>query len=220
MLAAAFQAFEDVFSQEFRRVLWKSIGLTIALFIAILISLEVALSMLTAVPWPWLETVLAVATGLGVFASLFFLIAPVTAVFAGLFLDEIADVVEKRHYPADPPGKPLSTGKAVFIAIQFGALVLIVNLLLLPTLFFGIGAILMTVANAYFLGREYFSMIAMRHMPVREANRLRKASMGKIFAAGFIPAGLSMVPVLNILVPLFSTSYFVHIFKRITIEAE
>ena len=218
MISAAIRALEDVMSKKFRGVLWKSIGLTVLLFIGILVALEVTLSMLTAIPWPWLETVLAVATGLGVFAAMFFLIAPVTAVFAGLFLDEIAEVVEQRDYPNDPSGNPLTTMTAMFIALQFGLLVLLVNLMLLPTLFFGIGAFLMVVANAYFLGREYFSMIAMRHLPVHQANELRKANMGRIFAAGLIPAGLVLIPVVNILVPLFSTSYFVHIFKKIQSE--
>jgi len=218
MISAAIRALEDVMSQKFRGVLWKSVGLTVLLFIGIFIALEVVLSMLTAVPWPWLTTVLAIATGLGVFAAMFFLIAPVTAIFAGLFLDEIAEIVELRDYPTDPPGNPLSTTTSVLIALQFGLLVLLVNLVLLPTLFFGIGAVLMVIANAYFLGREYFSMIAMRHMPVRQATALRKENMGRIFAAGLVPAGLVLIPLVNILVPLFSTSYFVHIFKKIQAE--
>lgn len=215
MISAAIRALEDVMSRKFRSILWKSIGLTVLLFVGIFVGLEIVLSMLTAVPWPWLSTILAVAAGLGIFAAMFFLIAPVTAVFAGLFLDEIAEVVELRDYPYDPPGNPLSATTAILIALQFGTLVLLINLILLPTLFFGIGAFLMVIANAYFLGREYFSMIAMRHLPVREANALRKENMGRIFAAGLIPAGLVLIPFVNILVPLFSTSYFVHIFKKI-----
>jgi CysZ protein len=31
-----------------------------------------------------------------------------------------------------------------------------------------------------------------------------------------VPAGLALIPFVNILVPLFSTSYFVHIFKQIS----
>jgi len=218
MISAAIRAIEDVMSRKFRSVLWKSVGLTILLFIGILIGIEATLSLLTTIPWPWLETILAIATGLGVFAAMFFLIAPVTAIFAGLFLDEIAEVVERRDYPADPPGKPLSTTTSVLIALQFGFLILFVNLLLLPTLFFGVGAFLMAIANAYFLGREYFSMVAMRHLSVRDANALRKQNMGRIFAAGLIPASLVLIPIVNVLVPLFSTSYFVHIFKKIHSE--
>jgi CysZ protein len=219
MLSAAFSAFEDVLSSRFRKVLWKSIGLTLALFVALLVGLEATISLLGAFPWPWLDTVLAVITGLALVVALFFLMAPVTALFAGLFLDEIAEVVEKRDYPNDLPGKPLPAGKAVIVAVQFGVLVLLANLVLLPTLFFGIGAILMVIANAYFLGREYFSLVAMRHLPVKNAHQLRKQNMGRIFAAGFIPAGLAMIPFVSILVPLFSTSYFVHIFKNVLSES-
>ncbi len=209
------RALEDVLSPAFRKVLWRSIGLTIALFAGILLAVETGISFMTAFPWPWLGTVLAVATGLGIFAAFIFLMAPVTAVFAGFYLDEIAEIVETRDYAQDLPGRPISAMTGAIIAVQFGLLVLLVNLLLLPTLFFGIGAILMLIANAYLLGREYFSMVAMRHMPVRDAAMLRKANTGRIFTAAFIPAAIAMIPVVNILVPLFSTSYFVHIFKKI-----
>ncbi|MGI9464316.1 MAG: EI24 domain-containing protein [Aestuariivirgaceae bacterium] len=219
MIAAALLAVQDALSPEFRRVLWKALGLAVLLFITVLVALEVTISILVAFPWPWLETILAVATGLGVFAAFFFLMAPVTAIFAGLFLDDIAALVEKRDYPADPPGKPLPTTMAILTGVQFGLLVLAVNLLLLPTLFLGIGAVMMVIGNAYLLGREYFSMIAMRHMPVAEAKDLRKINAGRVFAAGLIPALLAFVPIVNLFVPLFATSYFVHIYKKIVAEA-
>lgn len=215
MIEAAFRALADVFSPAFRKVLWKALGLTILLFIAILVAVEVAISMLTGFPWPWLETILAVATGLGLLAAFFFLMAPVTAVFAGLFLDDIAEIVERRHYPQHPPGSPLPTVQAIFTGVQFGAVVLAVNLALLPTLFLGIGAIAMVIANAYLLSREFFEMIATRHLPVADARRLRRENSPRVFAAGFIPAVLALIPLLNVIVPLFSTAYFVHIFKRI-----
>lgn len=220
MLAAALKAIEDVLSPRFRGVLWKSLGLTILLFVAILLALEFLLTLLTPIPWPWLETIVATATALGLLVAMYFLIAPVTAIFAGLFLDDIADLVERRDYPSDQPGKPLTAVTAFWLALQFGGLVLLVNLILLPTLFFGIGVVLMTLANAYFLGREYFSMIAMRHMTVKEASNMRRANTARVFAAGLIPAGIAAIPFVNIIVPLFSTSYFVHIFKKIAAEAE
>lgn len=218
MIAAALLALQDALSPQFRRVLWKALGLAILLFIGILIGLEVTISILVAFPWPRLETILAVATGLGVFAAFFFLMAPVTAVFAGLFLDDIAALVEIRDYPSDTPGKPLATATAIWTGVQFGLLVLMVNLLLLPTLFIGIGAVMMVIGNAYLLGREYFSMIAMRHMPARDAKELRKLNSARVFAAGLIPAGLALIPVVNLFVPLFATSYFVHIFKKVQAE--
>ncbi len=218
MFSSAIKAIEDIFAPRIRTVLWKSIGLSVLLFAGILIGIEVFISILVVFPWPWLTSLLAIVTGLGLVASFVFLMAPVTAVFAGLFLDEIAEKVEMRDYPNETAGKAISLTSGLMFSVQFGLLILVVNLLLLPTLLFGIGIFLMAMANAYLLGREYFTMVAMRYMPARDANDMRKYYMGRIFAAGLIPAGLSMIPILNVLVPIFSTAYFVHIVKTIQQE--
>ena len=86
---------------------------------------------------------------------------------------------------------------------------------LLPLVFTGIGALALIIANAYLLSREFFEMIAMRHMTVDEARQLRKINTPRILAAGFAPAILSVIPVVNLVVPLFATSYFTHIFKQV-----
>jgi pantothenate kinase len=116
---------------------------------------------------------------------------------------------------AASPGHALPTTQAVLTGVRFGLLCWLVNLALLPTLLLGIGAVAMVLANAYLLGREYFEMVAMRHMPADEARRLRKENAPRVLAAGFIPAFLVVVPFVNIITPIFSTVYFVHIFKRI-----
>jgi CysZ protein len=215
MLEAALRAFRDTFSPGMRTVLWKALGLTVVLFIVVMVAVQIALSMLVGFPWPWLDTVVAVAAGLGLFAGMFFLMAPVMALFAGLYLDDIAELVERRDYPQQRPGTPLPTARAVLTGVRFGLVVLAVNLALLPTLLLGIGAVAMVLANAYLLGREYFEMVATRHMPADEARRLRKENAPRVLAAGFIPAFLVVVPFVNIITPIFSTIYFVHIFKRI-----
>ncbi len=215
MITAAFKALADLLSPEFRSVLFKAIGMTIALFIAVLISVEVLISTLTLLPWPWAETLLAIGSGLALVAAFFFLMAPVTAVFAGFFLDDVAQRVEQLHYSNDPPGRPLGTVQAVITALQFAAVVLIVNLAVLPTIFFGIGAFVLVIANAYLISREYFEMIATRHMAAADARALRKENTPAVLAAGFVPALLSLVPFVNFAVPLFTTAYFVHIFKKI-----
>jgi CysZ protein len=139
----------------------------------------------------------------------------VTAIFAGFFLDHIAERVERLHYPRDVPGKPLGAAQAVWTALQFAVVVLVVNLAILPAVFWAFGAVVLVAANAYLIAREYFEMIAMRHMPVAEARALRKENTPAIFAAGFIPAVLALVPFINFAVPLFATAYFVHIFKKV-----
>ena len=215
MINAAYKALRDVLSAEFRTVLFKAIALAIALLAAVIAVTVYILKLLALAPWGWGNTLIEVAAGLGLAVLSFFLIPPVTALFAGLYLDRIAGLVEQRHYPNDPPGRELPLGRAIVTGLQFGLLVLVVNLAVLPMLLFGIGAIILVMVNAYLLSREYFEMAAMRHMDVAEARHLRKEHSPQVFAAGFVPALLALVPIVNLVVPLFSTSYFVHIFKRL-----
>jgi CysZ protein len=215
MFDAAFKAIGDLASPEFRSVLLKAVGLTLLLFALAFAGVQILLWFLTLVPWPWLDTLLSIAAGLGLFVLFFFLAAPVTALFAGLFLDGVAEKVERRHYPRDPPGRPLATLMAIRLALQFGLLVLAINVLALPLVLTGVGAIVLLVINAYLLSREYFEMVAMRHMPPDDAKALRKDNGAGVFLAGFLPAVMVLVPFVNLLVPLFATSYFTHIFKQV-----
>ena len=213
MIAAAFKALGDLTSPVLRSVLWKALGLTLLLFIAVLVGTEMLLSMMTLVPWPWLQTMIAVGAGLGLIVGFVFLMAPVTAVFAGLFLDTVSAVVEAKHYPGDPPGQPLALMTGLGIALSFGLLVLLINLAVLPLVFTGIGAVALVLANAYLISREYFEMAAMRHMDVRAAKTLRRREARRVFMAGLLPAAMTLFPLVNIVVPLFATAYFTHLYK-------
>ena len=86
-------------------------------------------------------------------------------------------------------------------------------LLLIP----GVNLIAFYLGNGYLLGREYFELAAMRHLPAAEARQLRQANRGLVFLCGVIIAGLASVPIVNLLTPLFATAFMVHVYKRITI---
>ncbi len=215
MISAAFKALGDLLSREFHSILFKAIGLTLALFIAVLVGVEVLLAYLVTMPSSWAETLTAFGTGLVLLVAFFFMMAPVTAIFAGLYLDEIAGRVEAKHYARDHKGMALSTFRAMQTSLQFALIALVVNIAVLPLVFTGIGIVALIIANAYLLSREYFEMVAMRHMPIDEARLFRKENTPRVFAAGLLPALLTMIPVVNLAVPLFATSYFVHIFKQV-----
>ena len=110
---------------------------------------------------------------------------------------------------------PLPALSAILTAVQFAGLVLLVNLAVLPVVFFGVGAVALVLANAYLLSREYFEMVASRHMPLAEARQMRRDNAAAIAVSGLVPALLALVPVVNLAVPLYSTAYFVHLFKAV-----
>jgi CysZ protein len=145
----------------------------------------------------------------------------VTSLIAGLYLDDIAAVVEREHYPSDPPGRELATLPAIGLAIKFFLVVLAVNIVaLLLLLVPGVNLVAFYIGNGYLLGREYFELAAMRHIAPAEARRLRKANRLTVFLSGLIIAGLASVPILNLVTPLFATAFMVRIYKGLARRAK
>jgi CysZ protein len=217
MIDAASLAFRDILSPPFRGVLLKSLALTIVLLVALWLGIEWLIAHFVTTPWPWLDTFLDVLTGIGLVVALGFLVAPVAALFVGLFLDDIAATVEQTHYSADPPGQPLPLARSLLTSLKFLGVVLIVNAFALPLVFLlGFGALIFLVANAYLLGREYFELAALRHHDEATVRRLRAVYSGQIFAAGLIVAVFLAVPIVNLLGPLFATAFMVHLERRIS----
>ena len=214
MFTATVKALNDIASPELRSVLWKSIAMSVALFALLLWGVEYVLSILANIPWAWLTSALQLATGLGLFAAFFYLMAPVTALFAGFFQDGIAARLEARHYSYQPAGKALSYATGIITSLKFAGIALGIDLLVSPlVLFAGAGAVLILCANAYVISRAYFELTAARYMPMAEAVALRRDHAVRIFVAGLIPAALAMVPFVNFVTPVFATSYFLHYFK-------
>ena len=219
MLAAAIQAFRELFTPSFRAVLFKCVGLTIGLLVLLIVLIEGVFNY--TVVWPdWIETTLSWIGGLGLVIGSIFLIPPVTSLMAGLYLDDIAAEVERTYYPADPLGREMPPLQAIGVGLKFFFVVLIVNLVALFLLLIpGVNLIAFYIGNGYLLGREYFEMVAMRHLPSDQAKRLRKANRGYVTLSGLVIAGLASIPIANLLTPLFATAFMVRIFKQLASRA-
>lgn len=215
MLAAAGQAFREIFTPPFRTVLLKCLGFTIALLVLLIIAAEWSFAHFVTLPG-WAEKTIEWLGGLALVAGSVFLVPPVTSLIAGLYLDDIAAQVERTYYPSDPPGHELGTATAVGMSLRFFFVILAVNLVALFLLLVpGVNLIAFYVGNGYLLGREYFEMVAMRHLPPEAARSLRKANRVTVLLCGFVIAGLASVPILNLTTPLFATAFMVHMFKTV-----
>jgi CysZ protein len=213
MLSAAGQAFHELFTPPFRAVLFKCVAFTIGLLALLIVGVEWTFSHF--VQWPhWIETTIEWLGGLALVVGSIFLIPPVTSLVAGLYLDDIAAQVEGSQFPADPPGRELPALQAVWLALKFFFVVLLVNivalfLLLIP----GVNLIVFYLGNGYLLGREYFELAAMRHLSPADAKALRRSNRLMVLLCGLIIAGLASVPILNLVTPLFATAFLVRIYK-------
>ena len=110
----------------------------------------------------------------------------------------------------------LALAPALWIGMKFAALSLAVNavalaLLLVP----GVNAVAFFGANAYLLGRGYFELAALRYRSIEEVRWLRGRHGLRIAVAGCIVAALLMVPLLNLLTPLFASAFLVRVAQPI-----
>ena len=216
MLDDALAAFRQIFTPPFRAVLVKMLGLTLLLLALAWFGLDRLVLHFVHVQTPWVATLLSVITGLGLFVGLAFLLAPTSSLVAGLFLDELAETVEREIYPPGASGRALPAGYAVWLAIRFALVSALVNFLALVLLLVpGINAIAFLAANAYLMSREFFELAALRYRPLEEVRALRRRYRLRLFLAGLIIAALLAVPVANLLTPLFGTAFMVRLHKRI-----
>jgi CysZ protein len=217
MLEAALAAIRQILTPPFRNVLYKSLGMTLVFLVLAWVGLDKLALSYVVVNHPWLQTALALATGVGLVIILAFLIAPLSIVVAGLFLDDLAEHVEQEVYPDGRTGRALPAGQATFMALRFAAVSALVNLLALLLLFVpGVNAMAFLLANAYLFGREYFFLAATRFRSIREADEMRRRFGPQLFFAGLFIAGFVAVPGLNLLTPLFGVAFMVRVHKMLS----
>ena len=177
---------------------------------------------------PWLETLLpglpswagwlgGIIAAIALAFGMALLIAPVTAIVAGLFLDDVAEVVERTDYPGDPPGSAVPALRSLVLAIKFFGVVILGNIVaLLLFLVPGVNIAAFFIVNGYLLGREFFEFAAMRFRPEDEARALRRKYAGTVFLAGLLIAAFLAVPLVNLVTPLFAAAMMVHLHKAIS----
>jgi uncharacterized protein involved in cysteine biosynthesis len=232
MFDDAIKAITQLFAPPLRAVLWKSIGLALALIVVVGIVLERLIvhfvdlgsasaesTFGTPAHWPvsavaWL---LSIAAGLGIIVGSVMLMPAVTAMVGSFFADQIADEVEREHYPADPPGKAVPLWLALWEGVKTALLALVVYLCAAPLLLFaGFGAVVFFLATAYVLGREYFELAAMRLRPRAEAKALRRRNAAMVYVGGLFIAAFVSIPIVNLATPLFAMAFMVHLHKRLS----
>lgn len=228
IFASARLAFADMFSPPFRGALWKTLGLTAVVLVALWFGIA-AIAEWFAVPFlsnlfpdvpAWVDqagTLAGWAAGFALAILLAFLIGPISAVIASLFLDDVAEVVEAESYPEVSAGTAMPFVPGLILSVKFFGVVILGNLLALILLLVpGINIAAFFVVNGYLLGREYFEFAAMRYRTEAEAKALRGRYGATVFLAGLLIAGFLAVPLLNLLTPLFAAALMVHLHQRVS----
>lgn len=225
ILDAAGLALRNLFAPETRSVFWKVIGLTLLVLAGLWFVLRETF-VAYAMPWVdalipgtpewagWLTFIFGIFASIGLALALALLLSSVTAIIAGLFLDDVAEVIEKRDYPTDRPGTAMPIGAAMLASLKFFGIVILGNIIALFLLLVpGVNILAFFLVNGYLLGREFFEFAAMRYRSPVEARQFRSRHAGTVFVGGLVIAGFLAIPFLNLLTPLFAAGLMVHLHK-------
>ena len=225
IFAAFMSALSQAFDPAFRRVLVLGVGLTLALLIAVygcvLWLLNAWIPDATTLPFfgevTWVNDLLTGTSVLLMIVLSVFLMIPVASAFTGLFLEDIADAVERVHYPTLPATQRTPWGDVIRDTLSFLGLLVMVNALalILYIIFAPIAPLIFWSVNGLLLGREYFQMVAMRRIGRDAAIAARKRHAGTIWLAGTLMAMPLSIPILNLLIPILGVATFTHLFHAL-----
>jgi len=219
------KALAQMFDPRFRRVLAIGLLLTVALLVAAYAALLWAIQALdpanVALPVigkvSWIGDLLGWA---GLFLMLFlsmFLMVPVASAITALFLDDVAQAVEDRHFPHLPAAGRVGFYEGLRETVNFLGVLIAANLLALALLGLVPWAypVVFYLMNGYLLGREYFLIAAIRREGPVVARALARANAGQIWLAGCLMALPLTVPLVNLIIPVLGAATFTHLYHRL-----
>lgn len=214
MIQALSKGISQLNDKATRKYLWFSVIAAVITFFILWSCVAWILSETAISSIGWLESIIDILGGLATAVLTWILFPATVSAVIGFFLDQVAECVEKRHYPNLPKADGQPVGEAVVTTAKFFGILIGLNILLLPFLFMGpVYPLVFYAVNGYLIGREYFEMVAVRRVSLADATRLRKQHQGSVILMGVAIAFLLTIPLVNLLMPVVATAAMVHLFE-------
>ncbi len=215
MIRALVLSIEQLGDPRIKRVIIKVVLLTLAIAAALIVAASAALGALELVGIGFIDWAIAVLGGLAAAFIAWMLFPVIAAELVYVYLEDIADAVEARHYPGLPKVKPASFWQYTVAGIRLGLVMAFFNLAILPISFIPFAQVIYPVLyltiNGWLLGREFWEVVAPRRMDFKASHALRRRHRFKVFVSGVVIALLFLVPVLNLIAPIVATAFMVHV---------
>ena len=139
-----------------------------------------------------------------------------TVIIGGLFQEQVIQRVEQEFYPDSIQRDHLRFWPEMWHDIKFTARALFLNLLVLPLSLIGVGFIVAILLNTYLLGREFFEGAAGYHVGKPRAMEIGKKHRKAVYGGGFVITIMTLLPVLNLFVPILATVWMVHVYHYLS----
>lgn len=225
ILRAFLLALGQLGDPRFLRVVLLGVALSLALLAGIyalfLAFIEWGTPGSVTIPWigpiGGLHSLLSIGSALMMLVFSVFLMVPVASAFVGIFIEDVADAVEDRHYPGLPPARAMGAWQAIKDSINFLGVLIVVNLLALAlyTISGPLIPLFFWAVNGFLLGWEYFTMVASRRLGRNGAIALRRRHVLRIWAAGVLMTAPLSIPLVNLVIPVLGVATFTHLFHAL-----
>lgn len=201
-------------------------GMLGLMFLCAVLALLVALALFLGMIWltanlvtlerPWLDTAINGVVGVVLVIGLWFMLPVLVLLISAAFQEITISTVEQADYP-----DVVRTGEPHFWAdlrhdIRFTLKALLLNLLVLPFYFIGIGFVLSVILNSYLLGREFFENAAGYHLGKPGARELGRRHKKLVYGSGLVITLLTLLPVANLFSPIIAVVWMVHVYHGVT----
>jgi CysZ protein len=216
MLTSFFKATGQIPEPAFQRVMWRSLGWSLILFIALLMIGWWVIVSTQMFGIGWLEWVADVLGWIAVMIAAMLLFPGAVVIVISFMLEDIAEAVEAKHYPDLPAPRDAGISEAVWTALRFAAIALVLNIVLLPLYFIPVlNVFVFAAVNGYLLGREYFELVACRRLDPERVEAMRRRYRGRIWMGGIVITGLLSIPVVNWFLPVVAAASMLHLFEKL-----
>ena len=206
---AALRAIPSIFQRATLGLMAKTLALTLLLFAMLAAMLWGGFhAARLALGWGGGGLAEASATAIAMVAAGWLLFRATAMAVMGLFADDIVAAVERTDYP-QVAARSVGWGRSARLAVASLVRAIGWNMLALPAyvalLVTGVGTIgLFLALNAYLLGRDMADMVEPRHPALPPIPR------GSRWLMGLVSALLFLVPLVNLVAPIFSAAMAVH----------
>ncbi|WP_204112925.1 EI24 domain-containing protein [Shimia biformata] len=226
VVSSFFKALGQLGDPRFRKVLFLGIGLTFALLVAAYAGLLWFFELIGAEEFladtlgdvTWIGQLLSGASFLLMIVLSVFLMVPVASAITSMFLDEVAQAVEDKHYPDLPPAMNVPFGDALRDTLSFLGILIVANVLafIVYAMFPPFSMFIFWALNGFLLGREYFQLAAMRRVGREGAKEMRRRYAGTIWLAGTLMAVPLSLPLVNLLIPILGAATFTQLYHQLS----
>lgn len=224
IFAAFSKAISQSFDPAFRSVLLKGIALALGFLVLVFLGLGQITSWIfggtLSLPWIGSIDISAAVSIASFFMALLlsvFLMVPVASLMSSFFIDDVANAVDRKHYPHLGKAAKIPFSQAISDTLNFLGLIIAANLcaLILYLVFAPFAPFIFWSLNGYLLGREYFQMVATRRIGRTEEKKLWRKNIGTLWTAGVCMAAPLSIPLANLFVPILAAATFTHLFNQL-----